>query len=259
MDLTDKKLNIIPSCYTNLNCQYCYIDKFLPSVPNVMNKRRLVTIFDHFKSRGITDVSFIGGEPLLNAWRLIEILKLAKSYFSTFSLLTNALLLEEALLDHLLDLGLTEIKINLLSLNKAEYNSMAGLIRSYDLPTDVIKYANANDMLTVLYVPIFGALNLSVLDDFDAFMTATNSTNITFLTTEPNQFSSMDFYKNISAAGRLVRDEDHLEVFNTSKYNIGFLDIISYVQEEGRYYLYPDLEIRTSLSILDSVYEIPAV
>lgn len=259
MDLTGKKLNIIPSCYNNLNCQYCYIDKYLPSVPNVTDNRRLAAIFDHFKTRGITDVSFIGGEPLLNTYRLTETLKIAKSYFATFSLLTNGILLEKALLDHLIDLGLTEIKISLLSLDRTEYNNMAGLIRTFDLPTDVITYANSKDLLTVLYVPIFGTLNLSVLEDFDAFMTGTDSTNITFLTTEPNQFADMDFYKNISAAGRLVRDEDHLEIFNTSKYNIGFLDIVSYVQEEGRYFLYPDLEVRTSLSVLDSIYEIPSV
>jgi len=261
MDLKNKKLNIITSCYTNLNCQYCHIDTHLPQTDDLFNKRQIATIYEHFKNRGISAVSFIGGEPLMNAFRLLEMLKLGQPYFQHFSLLTNGLLLEEALLDQLISIGLTELKINLLSFRPDEYNSLAGLVRQMEIPSGLIRYANSK-LTTILYVPVFnsklGNPNESVLEDFDEFMDTTNSKNITFLTTEQDQFNNTDFYKNISAAGKLVRKEQHLEIYNTAKYNIGFLDIISYVSEEGRYYLYPDLKVRTSLSTLDSVYEIPA-
>lgn len=258
MDLKHRKLNIIPTCYNNLNCKHCYIDRFLPLTENIFSKRQVAKIFEHFKARGVSRVAFIGGEPLMNTYRVIEMLKLGKNYFRRFSLLTNGLLLEKALLDHLTDLGLNEIQINLLSFNEQEYNDLANMLKKIVIPREIIKYANSK-LLTVLYVPIFNTLNLSVLSDFDEFMQETNSTNITFLTTESKQFAKMDFYKNISSTGRLIKKEQHFEVYNTAKYNIGFLDIISYVSEEGRYYLYPDLKVRTSLSTLDSIYEIQSI
>jgi len=258
MDLKHKKLNIIPTCYNNLNCQYCYIDRFLPLTENIFGKRQLAHIFEHFKSKGINSVAFIGGEPLMNTYRVMEMLKLGKNYFEHFSLLTNGLLLEKALLNHLVELGLDELQINLLSFNEPEYNDLNNMLKKVTIPKEIIKYANSQ-LLTVLYVPIFDDLNLSVLSDFDGFMQETNSTNITFLTTKANQFKAMDFYKNISATGRLIKKESHFEIYNTAKYNIGFLDIVSYISMEGRYYLYPDLKVRTSLSTLDSVYEIQPV
>lgn len=259
MELTGKKLNIITSCYNNLNCKHCYVDAYLPLTDNVYNKREIARIFDYFNSKGVNDVSFIGGEPLMNTFRLMEMLKMGLNYFQHFSLLTNGIMLEEALLDQLIELGLAELKISLFSFNGEEFNSLAGLIRKMYIPKDIIAYANSK-LTTILYVPIFssklGYLNSNVFEGFDDFMASTNSKNITFLSTLPNQFETMDFYKNITAAGKLIKAEKHLEIFNTGKYNIGFLDIVSYVNEPGRFYLYPDLKVRTSLATLDSIYEI---
>lgn len=255
MDLQNEKLNIIVSCHNNVHCDQCYIDQNLPLVEPSFNKRRLSEIFRHFSDRGVSELSFIGGEPLLNSYQLVESMKVARNFFDHISMLTNGLLLDAYLLDELVALGLTSIKFNILTFDNSTFTQLARSSRTLSLPRNIIRYANTK-LTTVLYVPLFANYINPIMSAFDQFMQDTNSTAITFLTTTPIQkFNDLEFYKNIISAGQLVSESTYLTIYNTAKYSIGFLDIISYLTDDGRYYIYPDMKVRASLSTLDSVYE----
>lgn len=255
MNLQNNKLNIITSCYSNLNCSRCIIDNSIPVVETNFNKRKLHTIFDFFKNQGVRSASFMGGEPLMNSYLLLETMALASNYFQHISLLTNGILLDKYLLDRMIEIGLNTIKFSILSAKDEEYAKLAGLSRPVFAPKKMIAEASKRQNLEViLYFPIFDGKK--EFENFNELLDELSINKLTFITTEEHQFQNIDFYRNISKTASLARKDDYLEIYDTNKYSIGFFDIISYIKTEDRFYLYPDMNVRTSISVEDSLFVI---
>jgi len=257
MNLQNNKLNIIVNCYNNLNCDKCYIDTQIPVIKPNFSKRKLHNIFSYFKNQGVRKVSFIGGEPLMSSFLLMEYIDVANKYFEFISLTTNGILLDEYTLDRMMEKGLQRVKFSLLSTDENKYKEMAGLIQHIELPKEIIKKsASRKNLDVILYVPIYSENVNSEFSSFDNLLAELNLNKITFLTTEPHQFDNLQFFQNISKTAHLTYKDSYLEIYDTKKYNIGFFDIMSYLRSEDNYYLFPDLQVRTSISLEDRIFEI---
>jgi len=250
------ELNIINSCYSNLNCKDCYIVTNLPIVGSVLNKRKLVDIFEHFKAKGFNKVTFMGGEPLLDTYRLYQIVSLASKYFGNIRIITNGILLNKEFARELVSAGVKKFTFNVFGINNDMFNNVAGINKKLEIPVDIIKYVNEL-CDTVIYMPLFEAYQDSILLNFTDILDQTKVNKVTFISTKQDQFSSIEFYKNIKISSQLISTEDdYLEIYDTSKYKIGFMDVFKYINKSDKYYLFPDLVIRTNLFDLSDIYEI---
>ena len=249
------ELNVINSCYSNLNCKDCYILSNMITVKPVVNKRKMFEVFEHFKNKGFNKLTFMGGEPLLDTYRLLDTVNLAKNYFDNITIITNGILLSEWFAKELIDAGVNKFTFNVLGIDDEMLNSVAGIIRKVEIPVDTIKYVN-NLVETIIYVPLFKAYENEIITGFNDLLDKMGVDKITFIATEQKQFETLNFYQNIKISSQLLNSEEYFEIYDTSKYQIGFLDIFKYIKSDNNYYLFPDLEVRTSLFHEDSIYEI---
>ena len=103
----------------NLACQYCPIhgDNYLLKNSNI-TKEKYLQIIDKLHNRGVQAFSITGGEPLLNPDLTFSIIKHIQRYpdLNYVKLNTNGILVNKYL-DEIVNLGFSEIKISLDTLN----------------------------------------------------------------------------------------------------------------------------------------------
>ena len=122
----------------NFNCIWCYASA--GSKGQNMSKENAEKIIQLLANAGIMQITFSGGEPLLYPY-LKEAVKMAKDYGMIVHINTNGYLLTRKLAKELYDLGLTQVQINIDSLNSRKHDKIRGKKGSFDRAVKALKNA----------------------------------------------------------------------------------------------------------------------
>jgi len=106
----------------NFNCQWCYVGKVKPKH---MPKEQLFQLLKELKKAGVKQVTFSGGEPLLYP-HLKDAMKFAKDLGLVIHMNTNGYLFTEETAKELKSLGLSQIEVNLDSLDRKKHDEVRG-------------------------------------------------------------------------------------------------------------------------------------
>jgi radical SAM protein with 4Fe4S-binding SPASM domain len=104
----------------NFACVHCYTDKHGPPGLPVED---FLQVIKEVASRGATDLSLTGGEPLLAGRRSLELIEAGAASGLRVRLNTNGFLLDEGLARQLKEAGLTEVQISLNSAEASDFDS----------------------------------------------------------------------------------------------------------------------------------------
>lgn len=118
--LTSIQIELNSSC--NWRCKHCYIDDF--NNQSKLSLSVLDKLFIDLRELGVVDMLFTGGEIFLRD-DIIDVLKLARSYFFNVSLFTNVSLLDENLIKSLKDLYIDNISCTLFSMNPEIHDNIS--------------------------------------------------------------------------------------------------------------------------------------
>lgn len=145
VEMFDKKrtlswaiLELTDQC--NFNCIWCYAKSGLSG--QHMSKENVKRIIEILANSKIIQITFSGGEPLLYP-HLKESIKIAKDYGMVVHVNTNGYFLTKKLAKELYDLGLTQVQINIDSLDFRKHDQIRGKKGSFDRAIKALKNAKA--------------------------------------------------------------------------------------------------------------------
>ena len=124
----------------NFNCIWCYANSALKG--QYMSKEKIKRIIQILSNAGVIQITFSGGEPLLYP-HLKEVMKIAKDYEMIIHMNTNGYFLTKKLAKELYDLGLTQVQINIDSLDPRKHDQIRGKRGSFDKAVKALKNAKA--------------------------------------------------------------------------------------------------------------------
>ena len=130
----------------NFNCIWCYANSG-PKGQH-MNKKKVEKIIKAFADSGIIQITFSGGEPLLYPY-IKEAIKIAKDYGMIIHMNTNGYLLTKKLAKELYKLGLTQVQINIDSLNPEIHDRIRGRKGSFNRAVQALKNAKDAGLICV--------------------------------------------------------------------------------------------------------------
>jgi hypothetical protein len=240
IDRNTSILDIRPITSCNLNCIYCSIDSGLSSknqVDFVVEREYLIEEFRkiaEFKDCDLEIHLGTQGEPLLYA-EIVELVKDLSSFkkVKTISMDTNAVLLNEGLIDKLADAGLTRINISLNSMNNEIAEKMAG--RNYNVESIKKNAIYASKRMQVAIAPVllpgFNENEMEGLIEFAKklgknnkgyFIGIQNFLNYKFGRNPCKQISWEEFYKRMEnlekkTGAKLLLSADDFNIKKTKK------------------------------------------
>jgi radical SAM protein with 4Fe4S-binding SPASM domain len=114
----------------NLRCVHCYASAGADPAPNELSHAEGIAVLDDLKAFNVPAVLFSGGEPLSRP-DTPELIGYAQSLGLQCTLSTNGLLIDDAMADRLLDLGLKYVGISLDGL-APRHDKLRGLAGAFD-------------------------------------------------------------------------------------------------------------------------------
>jgi len=132
IELTDK---------CNFNCTWCYANASFNG--QYMSKEKVEKIIKILSDEGIIQITFSGGEPLLYP-HLREIIRTAKNHGMIVHINTNGYLLNKKLAKELYDAGLSQVQINIDSLDSRKHDKIRGKKGSFYRAVKALK--NSKDV-----------------------------------------------------------------------------------------------------------------
>ena len=124
----------------NLNCKHCYLGTDLNTELKHLTLEKAKEILDYLEKFEIVDLCLTGGELFTNP-DAYEIIKYASEKNFLTTILTNGTLLTIDMIDKLVKLPLSQIRISLYGM-KDFHNSFVGLSNAFDLSVQALKYMN---------------------------------------------------------------------------------------------------------------------
>ena len=110
----------------NLNCVYCSVREAHRRVSKKLSINEWKKVIDLLEEWGAGQVTFTGGEPLINFERLVELVRYTSKKAIAMSLSTNGMLLTKEKAQKLYDAGLRLIQLSLDSNRKEINDSLRG-------------------------------------------------------------------------------------------------------------------------------------
>lgn len=154
--LTAITIELNTSC--NWRCKHCYIDDY--NNQSKLSLEVLEKLFIDLRELGVIHILFTGGEIFLRT-DIIDILKLARSYFFNVSLFTNASLLDENLIKNIKDLYLDVVSCTLFSMKPDIHDDISQSKGS------LLKTLKNLDMLKKYNVPVQVKHIITKLNQFE--------------------------------------------------------------------------------------------
>lgn len=134
-----KSLNIYLTQSCNLRCKHCFMHSGT-KLEKELNRDQWINVLDEFKSLGGTNVTFTGGEPLMNH-SFEDIVKHASRIGLKVTVLTNGILWTDDIIDRLYG-HIDQIQISLDGVNE-QSNAMVRGKGVFDVVKDnILKIAN---------------------------------------------------------------------------------------------------------------------
>ena len=121
--LLSLQIEITPNC--NLRCVHCYLSCGLPNPEtNIsLSTEQICKVLDEFKAMGGLQVTFTGGEAMLNK-DLPKLLRYARKKDLDIWILSNAALLSDELLDVMKETNVAGVQVSLYSMVDAEHDAV---------------------------------------------------------------------------------------------------------------------------------------
>jgi GTP 3',8-cyclase len=161
------RVQLLDAC--NMRCLYC-----MPQKPVFLNKRELLgadellSICSRLVQRGVKEIRLTGGEPLMREGFLEIVQGLSKLSLNKLCVTTNAMFLNENLLDSLLETKLRYINISLDSLNPLHFKKITG-IDSFERVYENILASKKRGFCVKVNVVVIKGVNDDELLDFVRF------------------------------------------------------------------------------------------
>jgi radical SAM protein with 4Fe4S-binding SPASM domain len=124
----------------NFNCIWCYANSSHKG--QHMSKENAEKLLNIIANSGIKQITFSGGEPLLYT-HLKDVIKIARDYGFIIHMNTNGYFLTKRLANELRDLGLTQVQINIDSIDPRKHDKIRGKRGSFDKAVKALKNARA--------------------------------------------------------------------------------------------------------------------
>jgi radical SAM protein with 4Fe4S-binding SPASM domain len=149
--------------FCNFNCVWCYAK----SSPNGqhMSIERAKKLIHILANTGLKQITFSGGEPLLYP-HLKEVIKFAKNRGLIVHINTNGYLLTKKLTKELKELGLTQVQINIDSLNPEMHDRIRGKSGSFKRAVQALKNAQDVGLMCVSQTVLTKANEDEIIDIF---------------------------------------------------------------------------------------------
>jgi len=132
----------------NHRCVYCYENAEPKLKYNIMDKETALKLIDYLSRSGIRQLTCSGGEPLMYPY-IKDVIKAAKDKGLVVHMITNGYFLTKELAKELFDLGLTQVQINIDSVNPKKHDTIRGKKGSFEHAVNALKNAREAGMTTV--------------------------------------------------------------------------------------------------------------
>jgi radical SAM protein with 4Fe4S-binding SPASM domain len=151
--LMSLQIEITPNC--NLKCVHCYLSCGTVYQNNYSQipTEKILEILDELKANGAIEVTFTGGEAMLNK-DLYKLLKKAKENDLSVSILTNAILLDKELLQSIKETNVSLVQVSLYSMTPEVHDSITQVKGSFEKTMDAIEQFIENDIPVQIGCPI---------------------------------------------------------------------------------------------------------
>lgn len=116
-------LRLVATYKCNYNCKYC-LARDVPQIEGTISKKRMEKAADYTSRCGAQEFSITGGEPSLID--LSDYIETAARYFGKISLLSNGSKLTNEILKKYIDLGLTNLSLNVPCITEEAYITLTG-------------------------------------------------------------------------------------------------------------------------------------
>lgn len=143
------QIEITPQC--NLKCVHCYMP--LKPEQQPVTTPEILDVLDQLKDMGTLDVSFTGGEPMLNP-DLPRLLQRARENDFSIGLLTNAALLTDELLAVFKEVNMALIQISLYSMDARVHDRITCVNGSWEKTKRSIERLIENNIRVQVNCPI---------------------------------------------------------------------------------------------------------
>lgn len=164
------ELDVTASC--NASCPFCFQGDCHEKLDNELSFHEIVTLLEDLRRLGTYYIGFSGGEPFTRN-DFLEILREAKKRGFRVSFITNAMLLNESIIDELEDIGVDRITISFHSANKDNYMRHFGIKNDllYYKALSNIAYLNTKNILLGFAVTVT-KYNIDELDKIEEYVTS---------------------------------------------------------------------------------------
>ncbi len=156
-------VELTESC--NFNCMWCYANSGNSSDPKHMSKENLKKLIQTLANSGLKQITFSGGEPTLYPY-LKKAVKLAKDNGFIVHMNTNGYLLTKKLAQELKNLGLSQVQINIDSLDSKKHDYIRGKEGSFYRAIKALKNAKEVGMTCVSQTVLTKLNETEILDIF---------------------------------------------------------------------------------------------
>ncbi len=126
--------------YCNFNCRWCFANSATNRNPKHMSLGELKLLISSLAGEGVKQITFSGGEPTLYP-HIKEGIRLAKEHSMVVHMNTNGFVLSRSLASELRRAGLSQVQINIDSMNPKEHDFIRGKEGSHARALKALKNA----------------------------------------------------------------------------------------------------------------------
>lgn len=126
--------------YCNFNCKWCFANAASNLNPIHMEKEKAESLIETLAANDVTQVTFSGGEPTLYPY-LKDIIKKTRDHGMIAHMNTNGFLLSKEFARELKDAGLSQVQINIDSLDPDRHDYIRGKKGSFHRAIQALKNA----------------------------------------------------------------------------------------------------------------------
>ena len=144
------EIEITPFC--NLHCVHCYLNCNDVSQKQ-MSYKMLCRVLKEFRDMGGLQVTFTGGEAMLNK-DLPKLLKYARKLDLSITILTNAALLDCPLLKAIKETNVAKIQVSLYSINAKDHDAITQIKGSFQKSKKSIEKLLKNNIKVQIACPV---------------------------------------------------------------------------------------------------------
>ncbi|MCK5023359.1 MAG: radical SAM protein [Candidatus Aenigmarchaeota archaeon] len=131
-------IEVTESC--NFSCKWCFANSMRGNGKKHMNKEDVKNLLKYLSDNGLRQVTFSGGEPTIYPY-IKDAVSYAKELGLVVHMNTNGFLFSEKMAKELYSLGLSQVQINIDSLDSENHDNVRGMEGSHKRAIEALKNA----------------------------------------------------------------------------------------------------------------------